>query len=379
MTDLLREAIADAKTLQDAALDKAKAVILETYAPAIKRLVEQQFKQPELKEEAEEDPSLEIDEKLINPTKDTSMDQFNEYFEDLVEEMLSEAEEPEEELKDTNMEDQEEVEVSDMEGDEEDEDYTEEEIRDAIEAALDELSEEELAQVADMIGELDSDSDSEDEDEYEDEESEEDLDNLDEIEDSMLWGEPEEYTEAMDPDELESAVYEAVSKLSPRELNKLESILFEETSPKARKPIKKIQPSRRPIASGQIRKDKLSSPKEETRALTEAKKSLQKMEGDMQAIMLENQRLAYSTRLLTTYSLTQDQKGKVLEAFDNASTGADIKKVYSRLNEALKKRPKQVSKSLKESFASRPMTSTKPKEDTSVVSRLKELAGIISL
>jgi hypothetical protein len=95
-------------------------------------------------------------------------------------------------------------------------------------------------------------------------------------------------------------------------------------------------------------------------------------------VNLLNSKLLFSNKLFKKHSLTETQKLTVIENFDRASTLREVKLVYATLSEALK--PSKI-RTIKESFASKPTASTKPKniinESTNdMADRLRKLAGL---
>jgi ATP-dependent exoDNAse (exonuclease V) beta subunit len=96
-------------------------------------------------------------------------------------------------------------------------------------------------------------------------------------------------------------------------------------------------------------------------------------------VNLLNSKLLFSNKLFKKHSLTEKQKITVIENFDRASSLREVKLVYATLSEALKS-AKINAKPLKESFASKPIASTRPKtiinEGDDMANRLRKLAGL---
>jgi hypothetical protein len=96
-------------------------------------------------------------------------------------------------------------------------------------------------------------------------------------------------------------------------------------------------------------------------------------------VNLLNSKLLFSNKLFKKHSLTEKQKITVIENFDRASSLREVKLVYATLSEALKS-AKINAKPLKESFASKPIASTRPKtiinEGDNMANRLRKLAGL---
>jgi hypothetical protein len=88
--------------------------------------------------------------------------------------------------------------------------------------------------------------------------------------------------------------------------------------------------------------------------------------------------LLFSNKLFRAHSLTESQKITVIENFDRAKTLREVKLIYATLAESLKNTK---VKQLKESFASKPVASTRPSkailsESTQMADRLRKLAGL---
>jgi len=96
-------------------------------------------------------------------------------------------------------------------------------------------------------------------------------------------------------------------------------------------------------------------------------------------VNLLNAKLLYSNKLFRNFSLNEGQKMKVIENFDRAHNLREVKLVYSTLAEGFKMPSSK--KVVKESFASKPVASTKPakqviSEGTELANRFKKLAGL---
>jgi hypothetical protein len=78
--------------------------------------------------------------------------------------------------------------------------------------------------------------------------------------------------------------------------------------------------------------------------------------------------------------LNENQKMKVIENFDRAVSLREVKLVFSTLAESFRMPAKKM---VRESFASKPIASTKPKAETvltegnELAARFKKLAGLI--
>lgn len=113
--------------------------------------------------------------------------------------------------------------------------------------------------------------------------------------------------------------------------------------------------------------------------LAEAYNVIRFLKGKINEVNLLNAKLLYSNKLFRNFSLNEGQKMKVIENFDRAHNLREVKLVYSTLAEGFKMpSTKQV---VKESFASKPIASTKPatrviSEGADLAARFQKLAGL---
>ena len=114
--------------------------------------------------------------------------------------------------------------------------------------------------------------------------------------------------------------------------------------------------------------------------LEEAYNVIRFLKGKINEVNLLNAKLLYSNKLFRNFSLNESQKMKVIENFDRAHSIREVKLVFSTLAEGFKM-PSATKKVVKESFASKPVASTKPakqviSEGTELANRFKKLAGL---
>jgi hypothetical protein len=131
------------------------------------------------------------------------------------------------------------------------------------------------------------------------------------------------------------------------------------------------------------RKPKAEEPKKESIELQEIKRQAAELAKKVNETNLINAKLLYLNKVLRDHTLSEQQKLKVVAAFDKASSVKEAKIVYESLNEALKIKTTKGNKNmLKESlgFASKASgTSTKREiisEADQHVARWQKLAGI---
>ena len=116
--------------------------------------------------------------------------------------------------------------------------------------------------------------------------------------------------------------------------------------------------------------------------LEEAYNVIRFLKGKINEVNLLNAKLLYSNKLFRNFSLNESQKMKIIENFDRAYNLREVKLVYSTLAESFKSPSAAKRKIVKESFASKPVASTKPakqviSEGADLAERFQKLAGLI--
>lgn len=111
------------------------------------------------------------------------------------------------------------------------------------------------------------------------------------------------------------------------------------------------------------------------------------LRGRLQEVNLLNAKLLFTNKMFRKDSLTTEQKVRIVESFDRATTVREVKLVYTALVENLATAAKTFNSRSKknvvaEGFASKATRSTAPKSkevivENTVSKRLQELAGII--
>ena len=123
--------------------------------------------------------------------------------------------------------------------------------------------------------------------------------------------------------------------------------------------------------------------------LKEAYEVVNQLKGMLQEVNLLNSKLLYTSKLFRNYALSENQKKDILENFEHVVTIREAKLLYStyaKVHEGVDANKGKKSKSITESFASKPTNSTAPSaatksnivnESNNLRARLQELAGII--
>ena len=339
-SDLLKEAIADAKAVKETALANAKIALQEAFAPRIQRMISDQIEN-------------ELDGEEEMPAEDPAMDPT------AGEEMAPEGDDftwTDDSLSAT-------VGGNDY-------DFTvgmggEDEMSDDV---SDEMPEEVPASDEEMGAEYNEGMD--------------DLD-LDEII-RELEGDAE-----MAPDT------EIVDEYADTDENMYE----EETAPEGEESMDDIieailreaeegdSPYGPPVEKTDDLSEELEDTKEELadteEKLTEAYNTVKKLKSIINEVNLLNAKLLYTNKLFRNYELSENQKMKVIENFDRATNTREVKLVFTTIAESFK-RP-TTKRVVKESLASRAVNTTAPSTATRQVlgegfelaNRWKKLAGLL--
>jgi hypothetical protein len=321
-SNLLKEAIADAKAVKETALANARLALEEAFAPRIQSMLSHKLAE-ELEDEDEDSMEEELDSSELGtgdnaePSADANDSSDIENDTDLAEEedtMYS---------GEDRMDAEEEMDMAADSGDGEEYDLTGNEEEDTEEDDLD---------LEAVIRELEDAMASDDE-----------MTEEDEMEDEMTSEEDEE----------ELDINEIIRTLKEMEGNGEEEMTEEE-------------------------EDATEGYKEE---LEEAYKTIQSMRKTINEVNLLNAKLLYTNKLFRTFDLNESQKVKVIENFDRASNLREVKLVFATLGENLNVARKKKTV-VKESLASKPMKSTAAprkilSEGDAVAERFKKLAGLI--
>ena len=334
--DILKEAIADAKTVKETAIANAKAALEEAFSPRLKETLAATLEEMDLDEEKEAVTEETVEETTVEEVKEETAEGLDEEIN--LDEILAEIELDEEnkEIKEDEASDEEEEEADkDMEDEEIDlEDMSDDDLKNFIEDVI-----------ADMVasGELEAGENFEEEDEDTEEEvgmevnSEEEVEISEtEIEEAKKDKESDEVKETKDEEDLKEAKSE-----EDDEKKKME----------------------------EAKKDE---------ELKEAYDTIETLKSDLNEVNLLNAKLLYTNKIFKAKTLTESQKVKVLGAFDKAGTVKETKLVFETLNEGLKTKKSPIKESLgAASRVSGNVNAKKPIIETDpMVARFQKLAGL---
>ena len=371
MDSLLKDAIADAKTVRETALENAKLALTEAFTPTLQSMLSQKLREEddemdmdmddkEEDEEAEEAPAM--DAEAGDEDHEPGHDADEGHGEDHDEE---EGEEEEEGMREEEGDDEDER-MAEEEGDDEDEGDDLD-----LEAIIRELEEE--------AGEGEDERD----DEMKEEEDKEE-EKMDEQSKSSDIGKGDNKVDMADGDDYEKAETEKSSKAPGAELEDHSKVddLKDHIELDLDSIIREIE--------GLDEEEEVTEEVEENNELEEVKKSLEEhrevivhLREKINEVNLLNAKLLYTNKLFRNHNLNDGQKLKVVETFDRATNIREVKLVFTTLAESFDGvRMTTKKRSVNESVASKAVASTKPKqeiveESNDVADRFKQLAGLI--
>ena len=373
MNDLLKEAIADAKAVREVALANAKLALEEAFTPRLQSMLSQK-----LSEEAEmDDDSKEVEEEGFfnefamgegedeageeggheEKVHDEKTEEGTAY--DDVDEYFGEAEHSEEEMEEEGYSKAGQTHDASMVGEMEDEEI-DEDLMEIIRQLEEDLASSEIGK-----GDNKKPSAKASDDSTQDPAGSQKVVQLVEEEEEDKVDEAKEEDE--DVNEILRSIREEeeedkVDEASELDINEILRALREEEEDKVEE-----------VA------DNVQEIEEMNSKLREAYAVITFLRSKINEVNLLNSKLLFSNKIFKKHSLTESQKLTVIENFDRASSLREVKLVFATLSEALKSAKTNV-KPLKESFASKPIASTRPKniinEGDDMSNRLRKLAGL---
>tara|TARA_B100000579_G_scaffold434052_1_gene454065 strand:- start:1994 stop:3115 length:1122 start_codon:yes stop_codon:yes gene_type:complete len=373
MSDLLKEAIADAKAVRETALANAKMALEEAFTPHLKSMLSAKLAEEDLEEdedvfEGEHEDEEETDEGMgMKPRRDDDDD------EDPDEGMHDDPrrEDDDDEGKDEGMHDKPRREDDD----------------DEKEVDESEIVEIDGVKYAPIVSEEDEDDPRREDD---DDEMKEDI----ELDLEAVIKELEEELNESEPGEEEESVQEGAHEDDEDE-KKDESVNEEEELDEEEDLEEQSKSSG--IGAGDNKVVQPSASDEEDPGKGKIKESVEKLQGELneykEAVLylkdklhevnILNAKLLYTNKLFKEFVLSNDQKLKIVETFDRAQTTREIKLVYSTLAESYKDNGGERKEVVKESYASKKSGGTAPKakiitEESQVADRFRKLAGLKS-
>ena len=427
--DILKEAIADAKTVKETAIANAKAALEEAFTPRLKEMLATKLEEMDLEEEKEDMKEMSKKEKAEGDDrkddkieKETELMRESEELDEEIDldEILAEIEEmdkkdidedartdAEEEGYEDGMEDEKE-DMEDKEDEEIDlEDMTDEDLKDFIEDVI-----------ADMVASGDLEAGENFEEEGEEEEVDVDVEDDVDVEiseakkkDKDEDEEDKEVKESMDIDEVSgfpmepgkttaydldpsdpryksvsgelgkflSGIGVDIKSMGQKGIDKVMSMLdFSEPASPLQKKLRDAGTGKAQRFQNRFEEDGIDEAKNDEE-LKEAYNTIESLRSDLNEVNLLNAKLLYTNKIFKAKTLTESQKVKVLGAFDKAGTVKETKLVFETLSEGLKEKKKSpITESLgAASRVSRSVNAKKPIIETDpMVARFQKLAGL---
>ena len=357
MSDLLKEAIADAKAVRETALQNAKMALEEAFTPQLKSMLSAKLKEEEGVPFDEEEVGDGLDDEEV----DTDISDSPEGTDGEADEEAPAPDEP----SATEGESEE----SGVPGSQPDTEYEENETGDGLDDEEVPAEGEELNQEG-MYSEEEEEVPAE-----EDEEVEEGALDLEaiirELEDEVGAEEDEEMEEEEGAEEVpaeeeEVPAEEGSYEEDEEELEVDENLWKEEDEG---------DDDDDDDDDDEVEESKLHA------ELKEYKQAVKFLKNKLHEINILNAKLLFTNKLFKEFALNNNQKLKVVETFDRTQSTREIKLVYSTLAEQFGDNGSINKKSIKES-ASAKTGSTKPRkkvisEGAQVANRFKKLAGLL--
>jgi hypothetical protein len=384
--EMLKEAIADAKTIKETAIASAKSALEEAFTPQLTAMFAERLNELELEEEdtTEDDTMNEMYREGEGEDKNLEED-FS------LEELLAELsrEDDEEETKKEGM---------DKKSLEEDlmlEDMSDEEIEELVMQVIDDM----IKSGKLMPGEGEEDEEGEDM---------EDMEEPEMGDESDMEGEEEEIDEDINLEELLAEMEDDKEKVKEnlqQYLTGLEGVVAgglplliavgaylvgaykenkaKEILKKAQDGDEKAKKELNTIANtikDQFPNNKMEESKDKAEE-KETEETIKELRKELNEVNLLNAKLLYTNKIFKTKNLTESEKIKVLNTFDKAETVKEVKLVFETLNESFKTTTVKKN-TIKESLgsASKTISTATPKqpiiEVNNAFARMQQLAGL---
>mgnify|MGYP003113882684 CR=1 FL=1 len=359
MSDLLKEAIADAKAVRETALANAKMALEEAFTPHLKSMLSAKLAEEDLEEDEDFQEGMHDDE-------DEEEDKEEGYGSDRMPRDDDDEEDPDEGMHDSDR----------KMGREDDDD--EEEVDES------EIVEIDGVKYAPIVSE-----------EEDDEDDEEEVDESEELDLEAVIKELEEELNESEPGEEEESVQEGAHEDDEDDEKKDESVNEEEELDEEEELEEQSKSSG--IGAGDNKVVQPSAADEEDPGKGKTHEQVEKLQGELNEykeavtflrdklheVNILNAKLLYTNKLFKEFVLSNDQKLKIVETFDRAQTTREIKLVYSTLAESYKDNGGERKEVVKESYASKKSGGTAPKakiitEESQVADRFRKLAGLKS-
>ena len=352
MSDLLKEAIADAKAVRETALANAKMALEEAFTPHLKSMLSAKLAEDDIEEDEEviegehedEEDEEEVEEGGYNSPRREDDDDEEDPDEGMHDSPRREDDDDEEEVDESEIIEVDGVKYAPIVSEEDEEDEDDEEVDEGEELDLE-------AVIKELEEELDEAGDPGDEEESVNEEE-------------ITEGDDEEEKvdeEVVNEDEEEDLEEQSTSSGIGKGTGVKQASASDEEDPgkgKTHESVEAIQSE-----------------------LNEYKEAVVFLKDKLHEVNILNAKLLYTNKLFKEYALSNDQKLKIVETFDRAQTTREIKLVYTTLAESFTGEKNEKKEVVKE-FASKKSGGTAPSkkiisEENQVADRFRKLAGLV--
>ena len=404
MDDLLREAIADAKSVRETALANAKIALEEAFTPRLQSMLSRKIESEMDAEEQEdaEESEMDAEESEMAPEEMMDKDEMEDAEEsemdaeesEMAPEEMEDAEESEMDAEESEMDAEEMMDKEEEDSVEEQEDAEEEDSVEESEDAeenedAEEMREQEDAEEEDeldlesVLAELEADlKDAEEEDELEEMEDKDEEDKVEENDVSSEIGKADNKVadKANDSSSVgQGPESEGSDKKAGAELGDHKVVKEEEDKEENDLDLDEVLKALSEEEDAEEEADKVEELQAE---LKETRDVVQFMRDKLNEVNLLNAKLLFSNKLFRAFGLNNNQKLKVVETFDRTKNLREVKLVYATLAESFKRPGKRLSESVKKGSSSKPVRSTKPvkevlSEGQELKARFKKLANIL--
>ena len=373
--DLFKQAIAEAKSVREAAIANAKEALEETLTPHLKDMLAAKLQEMDAKSEEVEEVVNEVEEEVEEGMHKDKKDEAKHKDDDKMEEATTEEVDEAKHDDDDKMEEaaiEEEEVTEEVPAVEEAEDDSEESEDEAEEADGDEdLKDLSVDQFKDMIRDIIA---------QEIGHSDAPADDMDAGDIEGMGDEPAAEEPEMAADEEEIDLDELIRELEDvaegdKKEKEMEEEVTEETSNQVNAESDGSDYNINRVA------DLKEDVKEDNSELEQALETIETLKKELNEVNILNSKLLYVNKIFKSTNLSESQKVNVIAAFDKAETVKEVKLVYETVSDNVGTKKETTIKEHKGSASKATGTTAKKPEIIAEVSdavrRMQKLAGII--
>ena len=379
--DLFKQAIAEAKSVREAAIANAKEALEETLTPHLKDMLAAKLQEMDAKsEEVEEvvnEVEEEVEEGMHKDKKDEAKHKKDDKMEEATTEEVDEAKhDDDDKMEEAAIEEEEVTEevpaVEEAEDDSEESEDEAEEAEEAEEADGDEdLKDLSVDQFKDMIRDIIA---------QEIGHSDAPADDMDAGDIEGMGDEPAAEEPEMAADEEEIDLDELIRELEDvAEGDKKEKEMEEEVTEETSNQVE-AQSDGKSYNINRVA-DVNEEAKEDNSELEQALETIETLKKELNEVNILNSKLLYVNKIFKSTNLSESQKVNVIAAFDKAETVKEVKLVYETVSDNVGTKKETTIKEHKGSASKATGTTAKKPEIIAEVSdavrRMQKLAGII--